>query len=176
MNNQTIFLLIFLFLSSCGYYPPQAKYVLIADKVRNKASEKLAKKHCMFIIATIDGMMDQVNKLGVMFELYQPLKKDEAREIIVDCVIEFLDDINNNLEIRPYLVNYPFTLENIEIAIFPKMSYNVEAYDPYINVVSNIKGKIKYATVSPEDTFKYKMVEYEDFEEALRIVQGNALQ
>ena len=58
-----------------------------------------------------------INNLGILFQVKRKLSIEQAREILVDCVQEFLTEINSNEEIRPYLENFPFTSKNIHIAL-----------------------------------------------------------
>ncbi len=174
MRKINFIFLVLILTSCCTFGPsrPVPEYISKADAIRSSVSERLARKYNMCIVGTIDGMMYNVNKLGVMFHIYRPLTLEEAREIYVDCVLEFLNEINNNEEIRPYLVNYPFTLQNVDISIASRTSIYTDYYDPFIYYVMNIKDKVYYVTKPPENKFDRKE-HIETFDEALSIVQAN---
>lgn len=108
----------------------------------------------------------------VAFQSNKPILKDEARRLILSISEEFLKKINENEEIRPQLQNFPFTIKNIEVAIFFTNPDGTDAKDPYIGVVGNTEGKIRYKTNDPDKEYGYKTWEEETYEEAVAIVEG----
>jgi len=100
----------------------------------------------------------------------EPFTKAQARKLIIDLSQDFLNDINNDLDLKPHLVTFPFSSSNIDICV---IFYNTEGrsiFDPYIDTVSASNDKISYCTISPDNEFQYKTKENEPYEEALAIV------
>ncbi len=166
--------------SSCvsPYQYSEPIYCEMADNITAQTAKILTKRHQLDVIGTGGGCMDHVNMLALSFLIYRPLTVESAREIIVDCVEEFLFQINSNEEIRPYLKNYPFTPKELKISIFSHTEKNEAVYDPYISVVSNstrhdsTQTMLWFRTKAPDQPFGYKTEIEEDYQEALRIVKG----
>jgi hypothetical protein len=145
----------------------------MAYEIREKVGKKLAEKHKMAVVAITDGMMDCVYLVGINFQMYRPMDRDEVRYRLVDCVEELLKAINEDEEIRPFLKNYPFTTNNIKIAIFMSDPDGRRLYDPNIDVASiSSSDKIYYYTKAPNVPM-YKNEYEESYEEALSIVKSD---
>lgn len=148
-------------------------YVDMAHEIRAKVATKLARKHHMAVVGITGGMMDCVYTVGVSFQMYRPMDRNEVRYRLVDCVEELLKAINENEEIRPYLKNYPFTTANIKVTIFMSDSDGRFLSDPYLEVAT-ISGsdKIYYRTSAP-DVPMYKNEYEESYQDALAMVKSN---
>ena len=89
-------------------------------------------------------------------------------EILVYCAEYFLDQINSNEEIRPFLQNYPFKAENIDLAIYV-LSENKQRFDVgQLSCIHLIRGEVAYSYRNTEYTVK--TLKTEDYEEAKKIV------
>ena len=76
--------------------------------------------------------------------------------------------------IRPFLIEYPFKPENLDIAIINYQLDRKNIFHPDIEVFSIHSGKVEYLTRDPDDTFKYKSEIFEPYSEALAIVKNEA--
>jgi hypothetical protein len=162
-----IFCIIFLIaIQSYLQASSESKHVQCAQKVRAKAAKFLAKKYNLSCIGYGGSMMKTVDELALKFNIYHPLEQEEARKLIVACTQDFLSIINQDQAIRPYLKNYPFTPQNVEIAIFSNTPKGGTVYDPYIGVVSASDGFVWYRTNDPNNRYRYKSKIKETFEEA----------
>jgi hypothetical protein len=150
------------------------KHVLAAGKIRTASAEKLAKKYDMHICGVGGGMMGRVNEIGIAFMVYRPLKKEEARELVVKCVQEFLEDINNDPEVRPYLVTYPFDERYVRISLYSESPRRKDVCYPYISIITSSQGRVHYLGRSSEKDEKYEWEERETFQEALQILRGRS--
>jgi hypothetical protein len=148
-------------------------YEDIANEIRAQAGKKLAEKHKMAVVGISGGMMESVNLIGISFQTYRAIDRNEIRYILIDCVEELLKAINESEEIRSYLKNFPFTTNNIRIEMFISDTNGRWLYDPNIGVASiSEDNKIYYYTTSPNAAlFKNKYEEL--YEEALAIVKGD---
>lgn len=149
----------------------EPEYVLMAQKIRTDLGKKLSKRHGMRVIGTVGGMANCVNLIGLRFQLPGPQAKEKLREILVDCVEEFLQALNVDEKLRPHLKTYPFTAEGIDIAIFV-VDKGERTYDPEISVVGIYEGIVTYKTTDRNNTFAYKSRVEEDYKTALQIVRG----
>lgn len=148
----------------------------MAREIRAVVGKKLTKKHKMDLIGVTGGMMGSVYIIGFRFQIHHPMDRGEARERIVDCVEELLAAVNANEEIRPFLKNYPFTVKNVDIAIFTDYLDGKEVFDPDISVVTADElGYITYRTEEPNgNPYAYKSEYRELYSEALAKLKDRA--
>ena len=98
------------------YQPPP--YDKAVNALMKRASTRLAKRHNMNLVGIKEGMMDCIRKMGFRFQIFRKLEKNEARAILVDCIEDFLKDINQDESIRQYLEVYPFDIHHVDVIIF----------------------------------------------------------
>lgn len=150
----------------------QRDYEVIANEITASVAKKLTKKHKMDLIGEGGGMMGSIYMIGLSFQIDHPLERSEARERILDCVEELLTAFNSNQEVRPFLKNYPFTTENVQVAIFSVTKDGREVYDPYIAVVSvDQNNYITFRTEEPNNK-SYKNRHKEPYAEALSMLKS----
>jgi len=121
--------------------PAKEKY---ANQSINQACKIINKEKKLYAIGTGGEMLDEVNALCLTFEGYQEIGLEEARELIVYCVSTFLNIINSNQQLQPYLGNYPFTSQNVEIMIFLYKPDRQEVGPDNISLVRSMKGLVEY--------------------------------
>jgi hypothetical protein len=143
-----------------------------AYNVIGQASKILYEKYGFISTGAGGSMYDKVRSLSLRLRTKEPMNKDTARAFLVNSALDFLEIINNDKEIRPYLIKYPATLENVDVAIFSKDSN----YYPLIAVVSTYpEDTINFATKDKDQEFGYKTEEDEPFAEAYAIVKEQGL-
>lgn len=147
------------------------EYVVISQQIRSDVAAKLVKRYNMKVIGITGGLADCVNVLGLSFQIRGPLTKERLREILVDCVEELLAPINANERLRPFLKNYPFTAEGIDIEIFVVDNTGVKVYHPEIMLAAAYEGILKYRTFDKHAEFGYQSTTVEDYATALKIVK-----
>lgn len=170
-NLGVIFLtLSFLFsCSSFGYQSPS--YVKIAHKITEKTAKKLKEQKCLFLAGTGGQMMGDIQMMMMGFNLYKVVDIETARQLLIDSVQEYLSAINSNEKIRPYLHNYPFTPQNVEIVIY---FYNPDGSNVppgKLNIAAANQGKVVYYIDYPEK-HTIKPIHKETYEEALKLVNN----
>ena len=118
----------------------------IVNRLRKETAKKLQKKKNLVLAGTGGQMMYDIEMLAMSFNYYQEVDLENARELIVYAMNEYLADINNSEKIRPYLSTYPFTSKNIDITIF---FYGPDRYKlppEKIGLVASHHGVIEYYT------------------------------
>ncbi|WP_420421710.1 hypothetical protein [Simkania sp.] len=106
------------------------EYEKISDKITAKTAKTLSKKYQLDPVGSGGSMMHDVKKLFLSFNCYHPLSIDESRELVINCVNEYLKSVNENKEVRPFLHNFPFNEQNIELAIFIFEDCNFTKLEP----------------------------------------------
>lgn len=85
---------------------------------------------------------------------------------------KYLNMVNDSAEIRPYLHNYPFTEQNIQVTIFVYLDSNFTKVEPgQVNTVSTVNGRVRFHTRSAEDQYRRETLHEESYAEAVRIVR-----
>jgi len=142
--------------------------------VIKKTVEELKRKYQLSLIGTGgSGDDNEITMSSISFELAHSMSQEECRKVILDCAQLFLKEINSDAQLTPYLSVKPFGYKNIEVLIFMSHPDRSRPLHPSISVVSLTDGIIKYRTVNPENTYEYKSVVRETYEEALRKVQSS---
>jgi len=117
------------------------------------------------------GMNGKFEHLSIEFQIFRPLKKDEARAMLFDCIEIFLNNINSNETIRPHLKDYPFTYKNVGIVFYIADKNHEDLFHPNISVAACTSFGISFDTKDPENIHRYKGRYKETHEEALELVK-----
>ena len=154
---------------SCSW--PSVNYVKLSHKITNRTAKKLKQEKGLILIGTGGGMMNDIKMMMMGFNYYKVVDIDEARKLLIYCVEEYLNAINGDEKVRPYLHNYPFTAKNIQIDIYFKNPDGSKVAQGQINIAGADEGKMIYYIDSPEK-YLLKRVREETYEEALKIVSS----
>jgi hypothetical protein len=167
LSLASLFFLIFIF-NACS---PQGENLpekeILADEIMYKTAETITEKLNLIFVGTGGDMINKIKKLNLSFQSPEHLNIENGRILVIKCAEEFLKKINSFEKIRPYLKNYPFKSENIDIIIFgPAGSIK----NHYLSPIMLLKNKIYYSkgkseNSSIEDTYE------EPYETALEIVK-----
>ncbi len=113
-----------------------------------------------------------VRELGLAFDTEGPFTKEYIRQLLIEFAHELLNQINSNEEFRPYLIKYPFTIENVQIIIYNSDKKGEMVFDPEIGVANIMLGKLNFRTYDPESEYcKTKNEFSETYEEALELLK-----
>ncbi|MBM3192255.1 MAG: hypothetical protein FJZ63_06380 [Chlamydiae bacterium] len=97
--------------------PEKPIYCQHADNITNKFCADIAKKHKLFYYGGGGEFLTQVDKITLDFISIKDLNITEARSLILDCMEDLLQRINNDTAIRPYLSHHPFTEKGLNLSI-----------------------------------------------------------
>jgi len=144
------------------------------EQLANKISFETAKKVKKEKNIGLDGiggswLEDRDKHLTIWFSTYTLAKIEQAREMIVFCVEDFLNRLNASEEMKASL-GHSFGLENIEIIIIFKEERGFDL-DIHVRHVEISKGnKLGYITYQT-DFSPYETMHEETYEEALEILR-----
>jgi SpoVK/Ycf46/Vps4 family AAA+-type ATPase len=142
------------------------------DEIRLKIIKKYAQKYNMGVYALSDSMPSGiVKRTGVGFKINQPISKEKARQILVECTQEYIQEINNKKELLPYLENYPVNEKNIDLSIYIYDKNGDQVFYPNLGHVSLFMGNLEYFIRDPKHQDKHEPFATETFEEAVRRVK-----
>lgn len=90
------------------------------------------------------GICGEINRVSVSLECYENLNLEQARNLYLTLYSKLLNSYNSNRQLRPYLHNYPFNSENIEISISFKKNNHKRVDSNFIAYTCCARGKIFY--------------------------------
>jgi hypothetical protein len=152
---------------------PLSRKDIIRSEAERQAITYLEEKYGFVLCGAGGGNTDEGIWLIATSFFYQhdPIVKQEARKLAVDCVDEFLNIINASEELRPYLRDVPFTPKNVAIRIFLLDTDGRKGYHPFIDSISAVEGRILYLTQDTNDEYNSKMELMETYEQAVEILR-----
>ncbi len=157
--------------SCSSFEPPKANYGKIANAITAKTAKKLENEKGLIPVGTGGQMMNDIQMMMIGFNYYHVVDIDTARHLLVDSVEEYLSDINASEEVRPYLHEYPFTAQNVEIDIYFYSSDRHKVLTGEIMIAAAKRGKLTYYIDVPEK-YDLKAIHEETYEDALKAVNS----
>lgn len=155
-------------------YPPYYPHVL---KMQDKFFKIVHQKYGLASFGVGGNLQGNVKALALDFRYCGPsiLSKEELRRLLVELTESYLQEINSNSELIPYLDVYPFTPENISIEID---LYTIEdkrfIYPNYTIAISDY-GKIKFFSDDEQTPIgSHRIEEKETYEEALKKINDGS--
>lgn len=153
--------------------PFQMPYVdYISNRLCLGFSEKMEKRGLKLTGIGGGEEKGKAKDIQICFRIDEIMDLTRSRKLIVDAIILFLEDINQNKEISNYLIVFPYTSKNVIVAIDAKCPLIKERN--YIASVSSNLGKIYYYT-EDEEHMALVTVHEETFEEAQNILKKQGL-
>ncbi len=155
-------LLMFSFLMCFSGCQPR-DYEKIANEITDVTAKTLLKEKKLYLLGTGGRMMDDIKMMAMSFNYYQEIDLKTARELLLYTVNQYLSNINNNEEVRPYLHEYPFTAKNIEIRIWIYTPDGRKLTPEKIGYIGAVEGILEYDNRSQE-----KPILEETYEEGMK--------
>jgi len=147
-------------------------YVEIAHSITARTATKLKYQKDLHLIGTGGAMMDHIKMMAMSFRYYHEVDIDRGRKLLLDALHTYLDAVNSNEEVRPYLANYPFEPKNIEINIFISEPDGHSVSSGKITVMGAINGVLDY-DIRNAETGRLQEVYRESYDQALQKSRPN---
>jgi hypothetical protein len=142
------FLFIFLFFCSCDSCkfeePIGSEKQRLADAIIAKVAFDIRKKTGMRPCGSGGRMMYDIKMLALGFDYYKEADIETCRELLLTAAEAFVNAINADEQIQPFLSNRPYTIKNVEIRIFLRKPDGSQIENDKLHVVSIINGKLEY--------------------------------
>ncbi len=151
----------------CCFNSKEEDYEKLGNVITTKTANRLRIEKGLYLIGTGGQMMDDIQIMGMGFEFFHPIDIKKGRELLLFSIEEYLNAINCDEKIRPYLHQYPFTAKNIEMQVWIRNSDGSRVPLDKIYYISAIDGILTYYTDDPEKYWR-KTVHKETYEEALQ--------
>lgn len=141
------------------------------DKIIADYSRKLKKERKLYLSCTGGRGDDNIDLICLEYDSHEKFNKEQARQLLIECVEEFLQLINQDGKLKPDLSNYPFSYTNLDfiLGFFKKEGGFVSK--PHIAYISLINtGEINYYLLN-EQTNLFDHHYKETYEEALKLLK-----
>jgi uncharacterized protein YqgQ len=137
-----------------------------------KTGDKLAKKYGSPFGIGGGAKKDGIWLMALSFQRHgDPLNEEQSRKLIINCINDFLDAVNNDEQLKPFLKEYPFTVKNLDLTIYNYDKNQILYRFPYIAIVTNIEDKIGFFTKDESVKCGYYTKKYETYDEAIAILK-----
>ncbi len=171
--SLTIYSLLF-FLTACGVR--EADHCKISKSITANYVNECATPQGLALIGYGGAMLDDIQSITLTFLSFDRLTVDEARVLYIGMMEDFLQRINTDDSIRPYLHNFPFEERNIELTIGFEDTKRKITSDGHVALMSIGKDHKIYFAAYDSDTQKFYDLHEESYNEALQLAKHTYLE
>lgn len=118
--------------------------------------------------ATMPG--GPIQGLALCFHTKRPYTQYQLRELVINSAHELLNQVSDDKEIHSFIKEPPFNIKNVQVIIYNHDKNGRSLRDPEISNIQISQGVLNYATIDPEDSFRYKNEFDESYEDALKTI------
>lgn len=145
----------------------------LADEQMSLYAKKAYQEKGIVLEGSGGQMMNDIKVFTLSFNSNEHLSLEEARALVVQVVNEFLEQVNTNEKIRPYLHTYPLTVQNVFLMIGFRNHLNQRPPKKYIALTYTHQDQIYYShwDSTKMEASKFCDHYHESFNDAVKIVQ-----
>lgn len=145
-----------------------SKQEILTNQLSAKVAKELSERYKIDPIGFGNTIDEEIKGLSLSFNCYRKMSLDDYRELIVKCTEDYLNQINSNQEIKPYLNPQLFSANQIDLAIYA-FSENQKQLDiGQLSCIHLIKGTIYYSIRKTKYTIKH--LKKEDYLEMKQLI------
>ncbi len=147
-----------------------SREISVTDKTLTEYISDCKKKYDVdleFLHCSMNDYNNNLQQVSIVFSVNKYPTLEESRKELVTGVQTLLHTINNSKELRRYLINYPFTTNNLEFVICFKGADNLYVDPPCISCVALINQTVMYGSYDHMQK-KFIDVKEEPYSDALR--------
>jgi len=149
----------------------EPKYCKLSDRILAQYVKELQRDEKLHLYGHGGSMMNDVKVVEIYLLGNQKLSVDEARELFVKISEELIARYNNSEKIRPFLHNYPFTINNIDVQLAFQDENRRHQTDGNVALVFIAKQSICYCSYDRQKEC-FLDLHSEPYEEGLAIVNN----
>ena len=174
------------------------EYCRYVNEITKSFAKEMENDFDLFCIGSGGRMPHDVEKIEVLFVAHRKTTLEEARKMEVKGVQNLLKKINTHEKIRPYLREYPFKSDRVDVSISFQTKEDYHITDGSVTLVYLVKNKVIYRAAEmrkeksypgydcrdpnniiyfpPREKIEEELIPLfeEPYEEALKIVLGSA--
>jgi hypothetical protein len=164
-----LFKLLILLLILCSCHKSHSD---LADEQMSIYSKKAYQEKGIVLEGSGGSMMNDIKVFTLSFNCYDHLNLEQTRVLMVQIVDEFLQQVNGNEKIRPYLHDYPLTVKNISLMMGFRDHRDQPPPREYIALSYTHQDKIFYSHLDAPNFTSSKFCDRyrESFNDAVKIV------
>lgn len=156
-------------LQGCLHHSPPPDYITLLDKTTLQFNQDVNQEYQLQCSGYGGSLMDDVSMVVLHYNSIQNHSIVSSRQLIVACMEKLKNKINADAKLRPFLHEYPFPSNRLELSIgFINKNGDFFA-DDSVAYVHTCNGKIFYSKYEPVKD-RLENIWKEDYAEALRIV------
>lgn len=144
----------------------ECKYSTYVNQIIKSFAKSMQKELNLICVGSGGQMPRDVEIITVMFMFNRSVSVDEARNLEVLATNEFLEKINNHQEVRPFLREFPFKSDRVDVSI-SFIDDNTDDYFDGVACANLVKGSIIYYRFDKEANDLIEIA-IEPYEEALK--------
>jgi hypothetical protein len=104
--------------AACGWaVPADGPHCREADRLMRQFAHRVYEEKGLLLTGFGGEMSHEVRTLGVSFCSREPLDVSQARDLYLSLVQDFVNAINQDRDIRPFLAEYPVSAKQVEILL-----------------------------------------------------------
>lgn len=134
--------LIFLLICKEVFSAPVPCYLYHQRDLVNLFAQEMKAKYGLYYSGR--AFPDTLNEIELSFETCQRISVEQARELEVNVIQRFLSIINNSVQIRPYLPEFPYKVNRLTVSIEFPTNQDKYPVDGSVARVFLIKNRIFY--------------------------------
>ena len=167
LKTVSIFILILIPFTSCSTEKKEHKepvYGKYVDEIVDSYVLYVKKQYGLKCFGSGGGFRYNVNNISLSFQTHpQKIGIEKARVLLVKCVEDLLERINQHEKIRPYLEHFPFTAKGVSISITFYDYFSEQLPENFLTKISTVEGNIYcyscllYTSPSPRDGLLSRM-------------------
>lgn len=142
---------------------------LLVNNISKKIAKDLSNQYGIYYSGVGGDIKDDIKKLALSFNCYREINIEEARKLLVSCSQKYLNEINESNDLRSYLHNFPFSINDMEVSIYFFKPNRANVDINQLCIAEVVYGTLFYKKWKSEYSME-KILE-ESFEEALQIVR-----
>ena len=150
-------------------------YTRYVAEVTSSFLKEMRKEYGLQCGASGGSMPHDVEEISVSLTAYRHATIEQARELEVKATERFVQIINAHEKIKPFLREVPFPPGRARVTISFRKRKKTLVTDNDVEFVCHAKNRIYYEAHNPDNPYVGKDIKDEPYEEALKIVQNNAV-
>ncbi len=148
-------------------------YIQYTKEITLPFIQECENKYQLDCIGTGGKFAKNVSEISLHFIAYRKGTIEEARNVEIKMIETLLEHINHQEKIRPFLDQYPFKPENLDIAISFRKNDDSCYSDGSVVLVFLARDKIFYRAEDSKTGKRFDLHE-ESYADALKIVNGKS--
>jgi hypothetical protein len=148
-----------------GCQTTKRKQDVLVDQIFNDMCHYMHEHYNAVCYEWGGSRMNQVEELSLSFLIREGKSVQQSREIMLDFKNKFLERVNSDADLRPYLANTPFTEANLTLSISFENEDGSDITYPNVSVVHLVNNKLIFMGLESNGGYKFRTIKKVPLEE-----------